>query len=58
MGFNNLGADNLLKNFLVRFPKNTRSVPLGINLGKGKNTPLEEALDDYKKSFFKLAHLA
>lgn len=58
MGFNNLGAENLLNNILLRFPKNERSVPLGINLGKGKNTPLEEAMDDYKKSFFKLAHMA
>jgi len=58
MGFNNLGADNLLNNILEKFPKNERSVPLGINLGKGKNTPLDEAMDDYRKSFFKLAHMA
>ena len=58
MGFNNYGADNLLKNLSEKFPKNKRSVPLGINLGKGKNTPLEEAVGDYKNSFFKLAHQA
>ena len=58
MGFNNLGADNLAQNLSLNFPPAKRSVPLGINLGKGKNTPLENALSDYKKSFFKLAHLA
>ena len=57
MGFNNLGAENLLNNILLRFPKNERSVPLGINLGKGK-TLLWKKPWMTTKVVFKLAHMA
>lgn len=43
MGFNNAGVDSLVNN--VR--KNRRSGILGINIGKNKDTPLENAADDY-----------
>jgi dihydroorotate dehydrogenase len=43
MGFNNKGVDNLIKN--VKQAKYTGI--LGINIGKNKDTPEEEALNDY-----------
>ena len=43
MGFNNLGVDNLVKNVAAsRF-----NGVLGINIGKNKDTPNEQAVDDY-----------
>jgi len=51
MGFNNLGAENLVKNLEKGYPQKARSIPLGINIGKGRETPLDCALDDYRKSF-------
>lgn len=44
MGFNNLGVDVLVKN--VEAVKQRRG-PLGINIGKNKDTPNEDALSDY-----------
>lgn len=43
MGFNNKGVDNLIEN--VKRAK-YRGI-LGINIGKNKDTPEEQALDDY-----------
>lgn len=43
MGFNNAGVQALLENVKQR---NSNCV-LGINIGKNKNTPLENAVDDY-----------
>lgn len=43
MGFNSSGLEPFLAN-LAHAP---RPVPLGINLGKNKDTPAERALDDY-----------
>ena len=43
MGFNNLGVDKLVKNVAAsRF-----NGVLGINIGKNKDTPNEQAVDDY-----------
>jgi len=44
MGFNNEGADRI-GDRLDREPQ--PAVPLGVNIGKSKSTPLEEAADDY-----------
>jgi dihydroorotate dehydrogenase len=55
MGFNNDGAAALAAR-LARLPgPGRRSIPLGINLGKTKVTPLEEATGDYLGSFRLLA---
>ena len=59
MGFNNLGAEALAAKLagwkkLGRWP----SHPVGINLGKSKITPLENAADDYASSFRALRGLA
>lgn len=44
MGFNNFGADKISA-ILSRTKK--LSIPLGISIGKGKDTPLEKAVADY-----------
>lgn len=55
MGFNNDGAAALAAR-LARLPgPGRRTIPLGVNLGKTKVTPLEEATDDYVGSFRILA---
>jgi dihydroorotate dehydrogenase len=43
MGFNNKGVDYLTKQISGALPK----VPIGINLGKNKQTPIKSAADDY-----------
>ena len=47
MGFNNDGADVIIDRIKQIYPKGERSVPLGINIGKGKNTPIDKAHEDY-----------
>jgi dihydroorotate dehydrogenase len=59
MGFNNCGAEILAQKLRDwknsnRWPKH----PVGINLGKSKITPLEEAAEDYANSFRVLRDLA
>ncbi|MBE9118495.1 quinone-dependent dihydroorotate dehydrogenase [Lusitaniella coriacea LEGE 07157] len=54
MGFNNQGSSALAER-LERC--NFSTVPLGINLGKSKITPLEEAASDYLGSFQRLQGL-
>jgi dihydroorotate dehydrogenase len=48
MGFNNQGAAAMAATLKARPP---RQIPLGINLGKSKITPLEQAVEDYVGSF-------
>jgi dihydroorotate dehydrogenase len=43
LGFNNLGVDELVKNV----ERSKREGILGINIGKNKDTPNENAVDDY-----------
>ena len=59
MGFNNPGAEVFAQKLtewkkLGRWPKH----PVGINLGKSKTTPLENAAEDYANSFRALRDLA
>jgi len=55
MGFNNDGAE-LIAARLAKQPKpGQRRIPVGINLGKTKITPLEKAVEDYLASFARLA---
>lgn len=52
MGFNNSGAAAMAKRLENTFSTGvTRSIPIGINLGKSKITPLEAAATDYLGSF-------
>jgi dihydroorotate dehydrogenase len=50
MGFNNQGAAALAQQLQRRWPE-ASSTLFGINLGKSKQTPLEEAAADYLGSF-------
>ena len=51
MGFNNCGADAMAALLGKRVSKLDPAIPIGINLGKSKVTPLEEAANDYRHSF-------
>lgn len=51
MGFNNLGASALVERLRKFNPKGRRLSPVGINIGKGKNTPPEKAIEDYLLGF-------
>lgn len=51
MGFNNLGSAVMAKNLAER---RLSGSPIGINLGKSKVTPIEEAAADYVGSFQRL----
>lgn len=59
MGFNNEGL-KALKARLETFRKKERNCDMliGINIGKNKNTPNENAVDDYKKCYSNLYALA
>src|SRR6266540_7465594 len=59
LGFNNDGADAIAER-LRRLRRNGRwpAVPVGINIGKSRATPLEQAKDDYLYSFRLLRNLA
>ncbi len=52
MGFNNEGAD-IVGDRLDREPM--PDVPVGINIGKSKSTPLSEAADDYRYTYDRVA---
>src|SRR6266498_5509408 len=52
LGFNNDGADAVAERFRrVRKSGRWPAVPVGINIGKSRTTPLERAADDYLYSF-------
>ncbi len=54
LGFPNDGAEAVALR-LAKFPSRRRAIPLGINLGKSKTVPLEQAANDYLASFNLLA---
>jgi dihydroorotate dehydrogenase len=59
LGFNNDGADVVAARLrALRESKRWPAIPVGINIGKSKITPLEQAVDDYLYSFRVLAPLA
>lgn len=59
LGFNNDGADAVAARLrALRESGRWPAIPVGINLGKSKITPLEQAVDDYLYSFRILAPLA
>jgi dihydroorotate dehydrogenase len=52
LGFNNDGADAIAKRLRgLRESGRWPAVPVGINIGKSRTTPLERATDDYLSSF-------
>ena len=59
LGFNNDGADAVAERLRkLRARGRWPQIPVGINLGKSKVTPLEDAADDYLYSFRKLREFA
>jgi dihydroorotate dehydrogenase len=55
MGFNNDGAAALAARLARQPGPGRRTIPLGVNLGKSKVAPLDQAMDDYLGSFRLLA---
>ncbi len=53
MGFNNKGVDTLAERLRVLKLKD-KSIVIGGNIGKNKNTPNEDAVSDYVKCFDRL----
>ncbi len=53
MGFNNLGSEAMM-HALQQRQRSDFSIPIGINLGKSKITPIAEAAADYLGSFQRL----
>lgn len=51
LGFNNDGADTITERLKNAKPK----IPIGVNIGKSKSTPNENAFLDYSAAFEKLA---
>jgi dihydroorotate dehydrogenase len=52
LGFNNDGADAIAERLRgLRRTKRWPAVPVGINIGKSRATPIEKATDDYLYSF-------
>jgi dihydroorotate dehydrogenase len=58
MGFNNKGSEAMLNSLSKYYPKGKRRMPVGVNIGKAKATPLDQAVDDYLASFRTLADQA
>ncbi len=57
LGFNNEGCDRIADRLRrLRMKGLWPAIPVGINLGKSKVTPLEEAANDYLLSFERLQH--
>lgn len=51
MGFNNGGAAQLASRLQDCWQNETPPIPIGLNLGKSKITPLDQAVEDYVASF-------
>jgi dihydroorotate dehydrogenase len=59
LGFNNDGADAIAQRLAaLRESGRWPAVPVGINIGKSRTTPLEQATDDYLYSFRALRDFA
>jgi len=59
LGFNNHGADAIAQRLAaLRVSARWPAVPVGINIGKSRATPLEQATDDYLYSFRMLRDFA
>lgn len=55
MGFNNRGAERIAAHLARQPGPGRRRIPVGINLGKSKAAPLDQAVADYLGSFALLA---
>lgn len=50
LGFNNAGAAAVARDLGGRLARRRPPIPLGLNLGKSRATPLDGAIDDYRSS--------
>ena len=50
LGFNNDGAEAVAAALRARLSHQPLAIPLGINLGKSRATPIDEAIGDYRSS--------
>ena len=57
-GFPNDGAQAIAERLEKSFNKKSKKIPIGINIGKSKITPIEEAAEDYIFSYNALAKFA
>jgi dihydroorotate dehydrogenase len=55
MGFNNDGAERVARRLAAHLVRGHRRIPLGINIGKSRVTPIAEAVEDFVFSFKALA---
>lgn len=55
MGFNNPGAEQVARTLTATLTKVPSVIPLGINIGKSRSTPLDAAAEDYAATFARLA---
>ena len=58
LGFNNTGADAVAQQLARLLRAAPPSIPIGINIGKSRHTPIERAVEDYVYSFRRLAAFA
>ena len=58
MGFNKQGAEDMLNCLTKSYTKGKRRMPVGVNIGKAKSTPLDQAVEDYLACFHVLADQA
>jgi len=58
MGFNNIGAERLREKILKAKKHIRKDFIIGVNIGKNKDTPLENAADDYIKCIEVLYYVA
>ncbi|MHB8253908.1 MAG: quinone-dependent dihydroorotate dehydrogenase [Acidiferrobacter sp.] len=54
LGFNNEGVDALVKRLIAH----RHALPIGVNIGKNRDTPLARAVDDYRLAFATVAPYA
>ena len=58
MGFNNDGAEAVAERLKKGLGKSKSRIPLGINIGKSRVVPLDQAVEDYTASFSLLVEYA
>lgn len=58
MGFNNEGAEAVAARLKAQLGKRRPRVPLGINIGKSRVVPIDQAVQDYLASFHLLVEYA
>ena len=58
MGFNNDGVDALIRRMERYRASGKLQVPVGVNIGKNADTPIEKAAEDYLTCFQKARHVS